>query len=56
LKLQYDELLSNFAFKINLRRYSMVKMLQERVIEQEQEMLELRRVAAVAAGGYTRSR
>jgi hypothetical protein len=28
--------------------------LQERVIEQEQEMLELRRVAAVAAGAFTR--
>jgi hypothetical protein len=62
LKLKYDELLSNLAFKFNLRRYNMVikVMVSSRtsavfhVFELDFKMPRFCMYIPVAAGAYTR--
>ena len=44
MTLKYDELLSNFAFKFNLRRYNKVLALREKRLDQEDVIAECAKV------------
>jgi hypothetical protein len=48
LKLEFDELLSSFAFKFSLRRYMMVRALRRQFVPEEHFA-----VQEVEAGAYT---
>jgi hypothetical protein len=55
LKLQYDETLSDFAFKFNLRRSTEVQVIGEsRVVLQDIKSSDPYITGAFTAGAYTR--